>query len=169
MRGPASGDVVEVVLEVLVGEALRQRGWKLAVGESCSGGLVAYRITTVPGSSDYFLGGVVAYSNEAKTQLLGVTPATLEQYGAVSPQTASEMARGARRAFSAEVGVAITGIAGPGGATLDKPIGLTLIAVNTPQGEWVERFVFVGDRTSNQRASAQAALELLRRALKSED
>ena len=156
---------MQVSLEVLVGEALRQRGWRLALGESCSGGLVAYRITTVPGSSDYFLGGVVAYSNQAKARLLGVSPATLEQYGAVSPQTASEMARGARQTFSAEVGVAVTGIAGPGGSTLDKPIGLTLIAVSTPQGEWLERFVFEGDRTSNQAASAQEALELLRQAL----
>ena len=160
---------MRIPLEAAVGEALRQRGWRLALGESCSGGLVAYRITTVPGSSDYFLGGVVAYSNQAKAGLLGVGSATLEKYGAVSPQTASEMARGARQAFAAEVGVAITGIAGPGGATVDKPTGLTLIAVCTPRGEWVERFVFEGDRTQNQAAAAQAALELLQRALESTD
>ena len=155
-------------LEEKVGTALTERGWTLALGESCTGGLVAHRITEVPGSSEYFLGGVVAYSNPIKEALLDVRSSTLEAVGAVSEQTAREMALGARKTIRASVGVSITGIAGPGGGTVDKPVGLTYIAVSTPEGEWLERQVFEGDRHANKKSSADAALKLLLEALGTE-
>ncbi len=148
-------------LEAEVGEALRRRGWRLALAESCTGGLVGHRVTEVPGSSDYFLGGVVAYANRAKVQLVGVRQETLAAHGAVSGETALEMARGARRALGAEVGLAVTGIAGPAGGTPGKPVGLTYVAVSTPAGERVERHIFSGDRSANKAASAEVALQLL--------
>lgn len=152
-------------LESRVGQALQQRGWTLALAESCTGGLVSHRITQVPGSSAYFLGGVVAYANQAKQDLLGVDSLTLAEHGAVSAETAREMARGARSTFLVHVGLSVTGIAGPGGGTEDKPVGLTYIAVVTPQGERVERYQWSGDREANKQAAAEAALELLLQAL----
>jgi PncC family amidohydrolase len=152
-------------LETQVGKALRAKGWTLGLGESCTGGLVAHRITEVPGSSEYFLGGIVAYSNPIKQQFLHVSPETLERLGAVSEQTAREMARGARKAVGADVGLSVTGIAGPGGGTQTKPTGLTFVAVSTPAWEGVERHVWSNDRHDNKQASADAALKLLLRAL----
>lgn len=160
-------ELMDQTLESRAGAALNERGWTLALGESCTGGLVAHRITEVPGSSDYFLGGVVAYSNPVKERLLKVRGQTLEEHGAVSEDTAREMARGARQTLGADVGVSVTGIAGPGGGTLDKPVGLTLIAVATPDGEWTERHVWSGNRKVNKENSAEAALKLLLRALES--
>jgi PncC family amidohydrolase len=155
-------------LEIEVGSALRQKGWTLALGESCTGGLVAHRITEVAGSSEYFLGGVVAYSNPVKHGLLQVPEQTLERHGAVSEETARQMARGARAVLRADVGLSVTGIAGPGGGTTEKPVGLTVLAVSTPAGEWIERHVWNGDRQANKQASAEAALRLLLRALSKE-
>src|SRR3972149_823937 len=126
---------MEASLEEQVGRALKARGWTLAVAESCTGGLVADRITDVPGSSDYFLGGVVAYANMAKERILGVRASTLESHGAVSQETAVEMAKGVRRAFGADLAVAVTGIAGPGGAQADKPVGLTWLGLSGPAGD----------------------------------
>jgi PncC family amidohydrolase len=154
-----------VPLEARVGEALRIREWTLALGESCTGGLVGYRITQMPGSSEYFLGGIVAYSNQAKEKLLNVHPETLKRYGAVSEKTAMEMAEGARQAFASEVGLSITGIAGPDSDSSEKPVGLTWIAISTPAGTYSECHHWKGDRTSNKRRSAQAALKLLYRLL----
>ena len=155
--------------EAKLGSALNSRGWTLALGESCTGGLIAHRITEIPGSSEFFLGGVVAYSNLIKESLLNVQPETLEAVGAVSEETAREMARGAREVMRAAVGVSVTGIAGPGGATEGKPVGLTFISVSTPDGEWVERHVFEGDRHANKQASAEAALKLLLQVLSEGD
>jgi len=155
--------------EAKLGPALNSRGWTLALGESCTGGLIAHRITEIPGSSEFFLGGVVAYSNPVKESLLNVQPETLEAVGAVSEETAREMARGAREVMRAAVGVSVTGIAGPGGATEGKPVGLTFISVSTPDGEWVERHVFEGDRHANKQASAEAALKLLLQVLSEGD
>src|SRR3989304_5781049 len=121
-------------LEEVVGKLLTERKMTLALGESCPGGLVGHRLTNVPGSSSYVLGGIVAYSNEAKERLLGVRHETLEEQGAVSPETAIEMARGARAALGADVGLSVTGIAGPGGGTPDKPVGLVYVALAA--GDW---------------------------------
>jgi len=148
-------------LEALVGGWLRRQGLWLATAESCTGGLVADRITDVPGSSDYFKGGVVAYANQAKVELLGVNPETLAQYGAVSEQTALEMARGARRALGADIGLSTTGVAGPGGGSPHKPVGLVWIALSAPDRELASSQVWPGDRLAIKAQSAQAALALL--------
>ncbi len=110
-------------LEVLLGELLRQRGLRLAVAESCTGGLIGHRITNMAGASTYYMGSVTAYAYEAKVRLLGVRWTTLEKFGAVSQETVIEMARGVRNALAADIGVAVSGIAGPGGGTPDKPVG----------------------------------------------
>jgi nicotinamide-nucleotide amidase len=152
-------------LEERVGSALKEKGWTLALGESCTGGLIAHRITNVPGSSDYFLGGVMAYSNPVKERLLGVKRETLIAVGAVSEETAQEMAQGASQTIGSDVGISVTCIAGPGGGTDEKPVGLTYIGASTPDGEWVERHIFQGDRQSIKESAANAALELLLNAL----
>jgi nicotinamide-nucleotide amidase len=157
-----------VEFERRVGELLRARGLTLALAESCTGGLIAHRITNVSGSSDYFLGGVVAYSNDAKEHILGVQHETLLKYGAVSEPTAREMAQGARRVLHADVAVSVTGIAGPTGGTPEKPVGLTFTGLSTRDGEWCERNVWQGDRESNKAQAAEAALNLLYRYLAGE-
>ncbi|HSB90693.1 MAG TPA: CinA family protein [Anaerolineales bacterium] len=148
-------------LEVQLIQAFRRRGWTLALAESCTGGLIGHRLTNVPGSSDYFLGGIVAYAYEAKERLLGVRHETLYQHGAVSRETAIEMARGARLVLGADVGVSVTGIAGPTGGLPDKPVGLTWIAVSTRDHEQAQQFLWKGDRAANKEESAEAALHLL--------
>ncbi len=147
-------------LERRLAEVLLARDWKLALAESCTGGLLGHRVTQLAGASAYFLGGVVAYANEVKERLLGVRSETLEAHGAVSRETALEMARGARQAFGAQVALAVTGIAGPTGGTAEKPVGLTWIAVVAPGTERAERFVFHGDREANKRQAAEKALAL---------
>jgi PncC family amidohydrolase len=148
----------EFDLEARLGQALSAKGWSLAVAESCTGGLLGHRVTQVAGSSDYFMGGVISYSNRAKQELLGVAETTLLAHGAVSQETALEMAHGVRRTLKTDVGVAITGIAGPGGGTPDKPVGLTWIAVETPESLQARSFVFTGDRPSNKLSASQSAL-----------
>jgi PncC family amidohydrolase len=135
----------------------------LATAESCSGGNVAARITAVAGSSDYFQGGIVAYSNEAKASLLGVSAETLATRGAVSAECAREMAEGARRAFGADLAVSTTGIAGPGGATKRKPVGLVYIALASADGVKAEEFHFPGGRAVVTDAATEAALLMLLR------
>ncbi|MFN2148332.1 MAG: CinA family protein [Anaerolineales bacterium] len=152
-------------IESIAGDLLRDRGLTLAVAESCTGGLLGHRITNVSGSSAYFLGGVIAYAYEAKERLLEVRHATLYEFGAVSEQTAIEMAHGARRALRADVGLAVTGIAGPGGGMPGKPVGLTWVAVSMRDGDQAEMHIWGGDREQNKADSVQAALELLRRTL----
>ncbi len=152
-------------LEIVVGELLSVRGLTLALAESCTGGLVGHWITNVPGSSTYYLGGVVAYASSVKVSLLGVPSDLLSRYGAVSEETALAMARGARRTLSADVGLAVTGIAGPGGGTDEKPVGLVFIALADIDDVWVERHVWSGSRLLNKTQSAEAALDLLRRYL----
>jgi len=155
----------DVPLEGKAGLSLTRLGLTIVTAESCTGGLVAHRLTNVPGSSSYVLGGIVAYSNEAKERFLGVSHATLEAHGAVSEPTALEMARGVLRAFEADLALATTGIAGPTGATPQKPIGLTYVALAGRAGEVVERFVFPGDRLQNKERAAEMALALLLRHL----
>lgn len=155
----------ETELEVVVGRLLRRRALWLSLAESCTGGLVSHRITNVPGSSEYYRGGVVAYSDAAKRSVLGVRHCTLRQHGAVSEQTAREMAEGVRCVLDADVGLAVTGVAGPGGGTAEKPVGLVFVAVATPDATWAERNVWAGGRSQNKAYSADAALDLLRRYL----
>jgi PncC family amidohydrolase len=137
------------------------RGLTVATAESCTGGGVAAAITAVSGSSGYFQGGVVSYSNEAKRDLLDVPEAVLAAHGAVSAQTAVAMAAGAARRLGADLGVSTTGIAGPDGGTAQKPVGLVYVAVHDASGDDVRRFVWSGDRAANIADSVQAALDLL--------
>lgn len=149
-------------LEVIVGHMLAERKLKLATAESCTGGLVGHRLTNVPGSSGYLEGGVIAYSYEAKERLLGVHHDTLYEHGAVSAETALEMARGVRKALGADIGIAVTGIAGPGGGLPGKPVGLVYIALSARMYERVEHFVWDSDREGNKAYSAEAALAMLK-------
>jgi PncC family amidohydrolase len=149
-------------LEDQVGKLLMAKQMTLALAESCTGGLVGHRLTNVPGSSAYFLGGIIAYSYDAKERLLDVRHNTLYEHGAVSGETAVEMARGARQALGADIGVSVTGIAGPGGGLPGKPVGLVYIALSARDAERVERFVWMGDREENKLRSAEAALEMLK-------
>jgi PncC family amidohydrolase len=144
-----------------IGELLRAKNWKLALAESCTGGLIADLITDVPGSSDYFIGGVVAYAYSAKADLLGVSWETLNTVGAVSRETVIEMARGARQALGADVAISVSGIAGPGGGTPDKPVGTTWVGLSAPNYDDARMFVWNGDRKQNKSSSAHAALQML--------
>lgn len=157
----------EATLEGVVGELLRRRGWTVTTAESCTGGLVAERLTRVPGSSDYFLGGAVAYSNPLKTALLGVPEELLATCGAVSEEVAAAMAAGARRRFGSDFAIALTGVAGPGGGTAEKPVGTVHIAVAGPGEEEVDhrRIGYPGDRRRIRWLASQVGLELLRRRL----
>lgn len=137
------------------------RGWTVAVAESCTGGLVSTTITEVPGSSGYFLGGIVSYTNAAKASLLGVPEVALEAHGAVSAQVAVAMASGARSQFGAALAVSITGVAGPDGGSEAKPVGLTYIALADEGGTDVRRFTFTSDRAGNREAAAREALAWL--------
>jgi len=163
--GDAVFGVDDERLEEVVGRLLRLQGKTVAVAESCTGGLIVHRITNVPGSSEYFERGIVAYSNRAKEELLQVPSSLIEQHGAVSPEVACAMAAGVRRLARTDLGVAVTGIAGPGGGTEAKPVGLTYIALADLQGEeWYEhRFRFA--REENKLWGSQMALEALRRSL----
>jgi PncC family amidohydrolase len=153
--------LAEKLIEEIIGDDLRRLGWKLAVAESITGGLIGHRITNIPGSSEYYLGGVGAYAYEAKERLLGVQHETLLKFGAVSQETVLEMATGARRALQADASVAVTGIAGPGGGMPNKPVGLVWIGVSTPQGDSTWKFVWDGNRLENKTRTADKALELL--------
>ena len=147
--------------EVMIGEMLRARNLKLAAAESCTGGLLSSRITDVPGSSEYFLGSIVSYAYEVKVSLVGVRWDTLNTYGAVSRETVLEMARGIRKRLTADMAISVSGIAGPGGGSPEKPVGTTWIGLATPEGEWAKLFQFSGSREENKSASASAALEML--------
>lgn len=150
-------------LEQVVGDLLRARGWRLATAESCTGGLVASRLTDVAGSSDYVECGFVCYSNRAKTELLGVPEALLREHGAVSEPVAAAMAGGARDRAGVEIAVAVSGIAGPGGGSEQKPVGTVVVAVADPEGDTVRTFRFPGGREQVKFQSSQAALDMLRR------
>ncbi|MBI4656434.1 MAG: CinA family protein [Elusimicrobia bacterium] len=140
---------------------LKIRNATLATAESCTGGLLSHLITQVPGSSDYFKGGITAYSNGLKTGILGVRKKTLQKYGAVSKQCAIEMARGARKLFAADYSISVTGIAGPSGGTDKKPVGLVYFAVAGPDGAACFKKIFRGSRSTIKRLSADFALDML--------
>lgn len=149
-------------LEALVGKLLQERQLRLAVAESCTGGLIGHRLTNVPGSSNYFLGGITAYSYEAKARLLGVSWDTLRSVGAVNRETVLQMARGVRRALEADIGLSVSGIAGPGGGTPDKPVGLSWIGLSAPDFENAWEYLWQGNRIQNKEQSAEQALWLLK-------
>jgi len=141
--------------------ALGRKGLSVSVAESCTGGMLAALITSVPGSSKCFRGGVVAYANDVKTGLLGVKASTIKRCGAVSEETAEEMARGVRERLASDLGISITGIAGPGGGTVEKPVGTVYVAVASARGAVSRRFAFSGSRDMIRRESAREALEML--------
>jgi len=156
VAAPELRAIVEPLQAICVASGLR-----VAVAESCTGGRLGDALTDVPGSSGYVAGGVIAYEDAAKVALLGVPPAVLGAHGAVSAQVALAMAEGARERFGVDLAAAVTGVAGPGGATPDKPVGLTYVAVADATGGTVRRHAWAGDREANKAASTRAALELL--------
>jgi nicotinamide-nucleotide amidase len=158
--GEGDDDLAGVVLDLC-----RARGLRIALAESCTGGLLGARLTAVPGSSDVVLGGIVAYANEVKVRDLDVPASMLAEHGAVSEPVARAMASAARRRFGAEIGVGITGIAGPGGGTPEKPVGTVWIALAVGDDARAVRTLFVGDREEIRERAAQSALEMIRRAL----
>jgi len=158
----AEGDTT---LEQRVGQLLSERHRTLALAESCTGGLISHRITGIAGSSAYYLGGVTSYANDVKVKLLGVTPATLEKYGAVSQETALEMSHGIRERIGADFGLSVTGIAGPGGGTPEKPVGTVWISIAQAKNHEARLFQFHGDRERIILGTSQAALNWLRLAL----
>jgi PncC family amidohydrolase len=160
-------NLMQEELEVEVGPSLVKQNYNLVVAESCTGGLVSHRITNVPGSSDYYIGGVCAYAYEAKRSLLGVKPKTLKKFGAVSRETVLEMSTGVRKLFSKEIpfenliGISISGIAGPGGGLPGKPVGLVWISLSSEKGTWAWQKVFEGSRTQIKEQSSDYALKIL--------
>jgi nicotinamide-nucleotide amidase len=152
-------------VEEIVLDRCRERGLMLATAESCTGGLVAARLTSVPGSTDVVVGGIVSYANEVKIEQLGVPPALIEQHGAVSAEVAEAMARGARERLGVDVAVSVTGIAGPGGGSEEKPVGLVYFHAETPEGGLGSHIDFPGDRDSIRRRSVVGSLHLARRLL----
>ncbi len=148
-------------LEIRVGELLTAQEQTLALAESCTGGLVGSRITDVAGSSVYFMGGIMAYSYEAKVDLLGLSWDTLEAHGAVSREVVLAMAKGARDLLYTDIALSVSGIAGPGGGLLEKPVGTTWIGLAAAEGAWARHFCWDGDRIQNKMHSAEAVLQML--------
>lgn len=149
-------------LEQDVGSLLRQKGLTLGVAESATGGLISHLVTNVSGSSDYYKGSITAYSNEVKIKILGVREDTIDRYGAVSHQVVEEMAEGGRKILASDICLADTGIAGPGGATAEKTVGLFYIGLSHQAGTYSQKHDFRGDREQNKRSAAEAALNWLR-------
>ena len=141
---------------------LRRHGLTIAVAESASGGLISHLLTNVPGSSDYFRGGVVAYDNEVKIKVLGVRRKTLARFGAVSYEAAKEMAGGVIRLMNTDIGLSDTGIAGPTGTTPEKPVGLFYVGISSALGTSVVEHIFSGDRLQNKMSAAETALNMLK-------
>ncbi len=154
-------------LEQEVGSLLRQKGLTLGVVESATGGLISHLITNIPGSSDYYKGSITAYSNEAKTKLVGVKAKTINQYGAVSYQVVKEMAERGRKALAVDICLVDTGIAGPGGATPGKPVGLFYLGLSHQAGTYSQKHIFQEDREQNKRSAADTALIWLKEYLMS--
>ena len=148
-------------LEQAVGKLLRQKGLTLGIVESATGGLISHLITNVPGSSIYYKGSITAYSNEKKTKITGVKEATIAKYGAVSPQVAGEMAQGGRKLLAVDICLADTGVAGPAGATREKPVGLFYIGLSHQSGTYSRKYNFPGNRRQNKLSAAKAALNWL--------
>ncbi len=148
-------------IEKAIGDRLREKGWTLAIAESCTGGLICDRITNISGSSDYFEGGMVTYSNESKARYLGIPLDYIKRYGAVSPQVARKMAQGVRRAFNTTFGLSTTGVAGPTGGTKRSPIGRVFIGFADGRRTWVRREDLKGNRREIKEKAAEKSLEFL--------
>jgi nicotinamide-nucleotide amidase len=148
-------------LERVIGDRLRGRGWTLAIAESCTGGLVCDYITNVSGSSDYFEGGMVTYSNESKEKYLGIPMNDIKRYGAVSPQVVRKMAEGVRKAFNTTFGLSTTGVAGPTGGTKRSPIGRVFIGLADGRRTWVRKLDLKGNRREIKKQAAERSLEFL--------
>jgi|SRR6185369_4357786 len=158
---PADTREVLVTTDEKVAQLLRDSGLTLSVAESCSGGLIAKRITDMPGSSGYFLLGAVTYSNDSKERVLGIPAELIEKYGAVSSEVALAMAEGARRVSGSDIAISTTGIAGPDGGTPEKPVGTVFIAIDSPDGGKTFLYHFEGGRNTIREDTAEAALRLL--------
>ena len=148
-------------LEKNIGDLLRKKGWTLSIAESCTGGLVCDRITNIPGSSDYFMGGMINYSNESKARHLGISLDYIKRDGAVSPQVARKMAQGVRKTFNTTFGLSTTGVAGPTGGTKRSPIGRVFIGVAKGKRTWVGKEDFKGSRREIKKQAAEKSLEFL--------
>ena len=148
-------------LESKIAELLIEKGQKVVFAESCTGGLVGHRITNLAGSSEYYLGSITAYAYEAKVHWLNVSWDTLEAHGAVSREVVLEMAQGVRDALKADIGLSVSGIAGPGGGMPEKPVGTTWVGLATANGSWARHFCWDGDRLQNKDQSADAVLQML--------
>jgi len=151
--------VTKKSLEKAIGDHLRKKSCTLSIAESCTGGLINDRITDVPGSSDYFMGGMITYSNESKARHLGVPLDDIKKYGAVSPQVAKKMAQGVRKAFSTNFGLSTTGIAGPTGGTKEKPVGLVFIGLAKGKRTWVIKLILEGSRREIKEKATEKALK----------
>jgi len=148
-------------LEKAISNRLRKKGWTLSIAESCTGGLVCDRITNVSGSSDYFMGGMVTYSNESKAEHLGIPSAIIKRYGAVSSQVARKMAQGVRKAFNTTFGLSTTGVAGPTGGTRRSPVGRVFIGIASGKRTWVRKLDLKGSRREIREKAAEESLEFL--------
>jgi nicotinamide-nucleotide amidase len=155
----------EETMESVIGEVLKERGMTMSVAESCTGGLIAHRITSIPGSSAYFDRGATVYSNRSKVEMLGIKHETISLYGAVSDETVREMAEGIKRAAHADIGIAVTGIAGPDGGTDDKPVGTVYIGLSADKQTFSGRYLFPGDRGKVKLQTSEMALDWVRRYL----
>ena len=153
--------MIDQILLHRVAELLKHKKLSVATAESCTGGLIGHTLTNVSGSSEYYDRGIISYSNRAKMELLGVKEETLKKHGAVSEQTAREMAIGVRERSRVDIGIATTGIAGPTGGTREKPVGLVYIGLSTGEGTVVRKFNFHGDRVENKESTCSAALQML--------
>jgi PncC family amidohydrolase len=158
-EGRVGMNMVRDSLEKLIGDFLRKKGWTLSIAESCTGGLICDRITDVSGSSDYFTGGMVNYSNESKTKHLGVPSSDIKKYGAVSPQVARKMAQGVQKAFGTTFGLSTTGVAGPTGGTKRSPVGRVFIGVAKGRRTWVEKLDLKGTRREIREKATEKALQ----------
>ena len=155
----------EKLLEEEIGDLLRKHKLKICVAESATGGLMSHRITNIPGSSEYFEGSIISYSNKMKTKLLGVKESTLRNYGAVSSKTSKEMAQGVKMEMDADIGLASTGIAGPSGGTSEKPVGLVYIGLAIKDVLVSKKYIFHGNRDKNKKSFSDAALSTLKKYL----
>jgi PncC family amidohydrolase len=158
-EGEGGGEIMRNYLQKTIGDLLREKGWTLSISESCTGGLICDRITNVSGSSDYFMGGMVTYSNESKAKHLGIPLNYIKKYGAVSPQVAKKMAQGVQKTFGTTFGLSTTGVAGPTGGTKRAPIGRVFIGLANGRKIWVRKLDLKGSRIEIKRKATERSLQ----------